>query len=108
MADYDDLYVGAKVECMVDNPDDNPDIVQGSSGTVCVVDDGAPRIGVEWDFQLEGGHNCNGRCKQGYGWYVDISDVRVVEQISTEFEVDGAAIDEFLGLFTSMVGGAAR
>lgn len=108
MADYEDLYVGARVECEVDNPDDNPDIVRGSFGTVCAVDYGDPRIGVEWDFQPEGGHNCNNRCKQGYGWYVDISEVRVVEQIDTEFEVDGAAIDEFLGLFAAKVGGVSR
>ena len=52
-------------------------------GTIVFVLDGIDEtIGVEWDksiFEITGGihsgHSCNGRCKNGYGYYGYANDV---------------------------------
>lgn len=45
-----------RVECLVDHPDNNVDIVIGSLGTVCEIREGmGMEIGVCWDSKIEGG-----------------------------------------------------
>lgn len=80
-----------RVECILDHPDDNNDIVSGCIGTICQLDDG--RIGVCWDKRVARGHDCDGNCTDGHGWYVECEYIRVIE--TGDFEVDEEMLNAF-------------
>lgn len=41
----------------------------GLSGTVCVPADKYTEVGIRFD-EFMNGHDCDGHCKLGYGWFV--------------------------------------
>ena len=88
-----ELNIGDRVVSTVNHPDGNPDIIVGSTGTVCAIDD---RVGVCWDEPIESGHNCRcdgeGRCEHGYGWWVYEDQIEPEPDDDTTFEFDE---DEF-------------
>lgn len=63
-------------------------------GTVVIVD--GDSVGVEWDRNVDG-HDCDGLCKSGHGWYIGKESVKlvgrksegraVVESIKEEVEI---------------------
>jgi hypothetical protein len=57
----------------------NTNIKAGDRGTVC----NAP-MGICYD-KFIGGHDCNGRCKGGYGWYTSTSCFEKLKQCQLEF-----------------------
>ena len=59
---------GDRVYALYDNPSGNKSIQAGYTGTV--VDIYPDEIGVRWDEEIMEGHNCNGYCETGHGWYV--------------------------------------
>ena len=95
---FDESYVGLRVECIRDNPDDNDDIVVGSQGTICCVDS-EQQIGVCWDEKVCGGHNCGRHCEFGHGWYVRSHDIRVISELK-DLEIDE---DAFAELFSGII-----
>ena len=70
-----EFKVGDRVICVEDNPYGNDDIFAGNTGTVCREDDYGD-VGVCWDDKVEGGHNCDGSCEYGFGWYVSQSSIQ--------------------------------
>jgi hypothetical protein len=82
---------GDRVECLVDHPDGNHTLLMGSIGTVKRIytrgDYG--RIGVEWDVEVEEGHDLSGACKDRYGWNVNAKEVKLIpsKKIIVEEEV---------------------
>lgn len=60
--------------------DSRRDLGKGDTGTVVYIS--GNRAGVEWDKELlDGvvGHNCNGRCKSGHGWYINSKCIELCE-----------------------------
>lgn len=51
----------------------------GDTGTICWTDSNGLNVGVEFDRYVEG-HDCGGACKYGYGWYIDLDDLGLIEQ----------------------------
>lgn len=44
--------------------------------------------GVCWDDKVEGGHNCDGSCEYGFGWYVSPSAIKLDTEADEPFEFD--------------------
>jgi len=65
---------GDRVYALWDNPSGNRSIQAGCTGTVVDVypyeGDPEDHIGVRWDEEIMEGHNCDGTCDKGHGWYV--------------------------------------
>lgn len=98
-----DFEIDDRVECILDRPDNNDDIVVGCTGTVCHFDMYDGCIGVCWDHEISGGHDCCTRCENGHGWYVKPKYIRVIE--IEDFEVDEEMLDSF---FSELVVQKAR
>lgn len=69
-----EFSIGDRVVSVVDNPDNNHRIHIGSTGAVCRT--GTGRVAVEWDDYV-GGHDCEGHCAYGHGWWVDICGIEL-------------------------------
>ncbi len=85
-----DLVVAAK-----DYPQHNHSIQKGDNGVVCDIDKWTGMVGVDWGFDVNGGHACNGCCQFGYGWYVETGEIKLSDVIQD--------IDE--GSFLQIIGG---
>lgn len=87
-----------RVECLVDHPDNNVDIVIGSLGTVCEIREGMDMsIGVCWDTEIEGGHDCGGNCDMGYGWRVYPDQIGLYQDPNDDpFEFDEQSLQNLL------------
>lgn len=95
-----EFKVGDRVVCIEDNPYGNEDIFVGSTGTVCVEDcDGD--VGVCWDDKIDAGHDCDGACEYGFGWYVYPDNIELDTEAYKPFEFDE---DEFNKLVFGGVG----
>ena len=90
--------VGDRVECLVDHPDNNIDIVVGSLGTVCETrEEMELSIGVCWDNKIEDGHDCGGNCATGYGWRVHPSQIGLYQESNDDpFEFDEHSLQNLL------------
>lgn len=86
-----EFSIGDRVVCIEDNPDHNYDIFAGSTGTVCTKSEFGD-VGVRWDDRIEGGHDCEGSCEYGFGWYVLSSAIKLDTEASEPFDFDE---DEF-------------
>ena len=82
-----EFKVGDRVICVEDNPYGNDDIFAGNTGTVCREDDYGD-VGICWDDKVEGGHNCDGSCEYGFGWYVSPSAIKLDTEADEPFEFD--------------------
>lgn len=81
-----DFNVGDRVMCVVDHPENNTHIYAGCTGTI-VTEPRGNRCGVRWDKYIHG-HELDGRCENGYGWYIDFCD------IAPEADFEAATEDE--------------
>ena len=71
----EELEVGMMVQCV--SPYDS--ILKGMTGRIVHIHPhGYPAWGVEWEG-LEGGHNCEGNCPSGKGWYVDRDNIAYLD-----------------------------
>ncbi len=48
-----------------------------------IVEIGTDRIGLEFDFLIEGGHDCNNNGRSGYCWYVGHGCVQVMQPLAS-------------------------
>ena len=87
--------VGDTVRCIRDYPDDNEFIFAGCIGTVVIIEEGRLPIGVRWDHCFEIGHDCNGRCDFGHGWFVNTCDIELVAE-DIAIDVSTSDIDQLL------------
>lgn len=98
----DTFNVGDRVECIRDSPDNNGSISVGMQGVICtIVYNTSPHIGVRWDEEV-GGHDCQGECSNGYGWFVTASDIKRIDD-NDEFEVDATELDKLFETFAKEV-----
>jgi hypothetical protein len=64
----------------------------GLLGTACHIlkrgDNNLPTIGVAHDNRLVSGHECEGHCQEGYGWYYKINEIEhlTIDNWQEEFE----------------------
>lgn len=82
--------IGDRVEAVRDHLSLNQNITSGMTGTVCR----AGRqysVGVCWDEYVEG-HDCDGFCEMGHGWYVKCEDIELIQE--SNFDLDITSIDK--------------
>lgn len=89
--------IGDVVEVVVDHPDGNEFIYPGMIGIVRDIQtyaSGYCRVGVEF-YEYVAGHSLRdgyeARCENGYGWYVEQSDIKICRTQYTnneEYEFD--------------------
>lgn len=101
--------IGDLVECVVEHAQMNKNLVIGSLGTVVEVSPFPPHIGVRWEcgssskakyycdkYGLrEDLHDCNGNCDNGYGWYVEESDI---DHVVNDAPMEDIDFHDLLGL----------
>lgn len=85
--------IGDRVVAIRDYISSNVNIASGLTGTVCFVD--RLSAGVCWDKYVDG-HDCRGMCETGYGWYVTLSEIELIQESS--FALDAASIDKLLDI----------
>ena len=87
-------------------PSSNPDgTVKGDTGTVCeIYSIQRGIISVEWDRKIKSGHDCDGNCRAGYGWRVNVRRVERIVSADPDREYDsptGADLNRLLGITIS-------
>lgn len=94
--DVRSFHIGDRVYACVANPDDNCMINIGDYGTVCDIGNNGRRIAVKWDDYVNG-HDCDGKCDYGYGWWVDSTCIELDEFSDVEIKEES---------FLDMIGGS--
>ena len=106
--------VGDRVEiCAPLRPElsENPELMVGSTGTVCFIDECYDNereetgfdeiIGVEWDIIFRDPRNstsCKGHCNPERGWYVYQDEIKLIGEDDEINEDDLASYDDLLTL----------
>lgn len=91
------LCEGDTVKSIVSSPYGLSPIKIGSVGVVVHVQQHS--VGVRWDFDTPDSHahDCGGRCEKGYGWYVRLKDVKLIEtELPDLTEQDQTIISSFI------------
>lgn len=89
------FQIGDRVECIVDNPDFNTDIVIGCLGTVCKEKEKSDDwIGVRWDNRIIGGHDCHHACEKGYGWMTPPDYIQLLNE--DDFEANKEQFEAYI------------
>ena len=70
--------VGDRVVAIAEH-DDNTSII-GVAGTVLAVESYGT-YAVEYDERISNGHDLNGKCKDGYGWFTDGECLELLNEI---------------------------
>lgn len=91
--------IGDKVECVLDSPKGNESIAIGMQGVVCNIIKSSPYIGVRWNERLVRGHDCQGACTRGYGWFVNARDIKHIDD-GDEFDADTTEFDKLFESFS--------
>ena len=91
--------IGDKVECVLDSPGGNEDIAIGMQGVICKIFNSSPCIGVRWDEEVFRGHDCQGTCAYGYGWFVKACDIKHIDD-GDEFDADTTEFDKLFESFS--------
>lgn len=91
---------GDRVYALWDNPAGNRTIQAGYTGTVVEVysyedDHDEDDIGVRWDEEISEGHNCDGSCDTGHGWYVRAKAIEFIPEPEHE-DFEPATDDELM------------
>ena len=87
------FQIGDLVAAAVNYPQRNHSILKDTEGVVCDID--GDMIGVDWGFEVDGGHGCNGNCTYGHGWYAESKEIKLCDA--------GQDIDE--DSFLQVIGG---
>lgn len=91
---------GDRVYALWDNPSGNKTIQAGYTGTVVDVypyedDPDEDEIGVRWDEEIMEGHNCDGSCDTGHGWYVRAKAIEFIPEPEHD-DMEPATDDELM------------
>ena len=87
---YPKFVVGDRVVIARDHPDNNEDLVRGVLGTITEVPDmEGDWYSVDYDIEIDGGHDCGGVSRDGHGWrtpekYFDFAAIEAEDEISAE------------------------
>lgn len=86
------LEIGDRVRLIKNFPGNIQDLYAGDEGTIVDLrnDWGFPWASIRFDRYVDG-HDCGGKCEDGYGWNIDVNDVEKIEydepEICTEEEL---------------------
>ena len=84
------FVIGDRVAIINDHPDGNPDLVCGVLGTITEVPDmEGDWYSVDYDIEIDGGHDCGGVSRDGHGWrtpekYLGFAVMEAEDEISAE------------------------
>jgi hypothetical protein len=84
------FVIGDRVAIINDRPDGNPDLVCGVLGTITEVPDmEGDWYSVDYDIEIDGGHDCGGVSRDGHGWrtpekYLGFAVMEAEDEISAE------------------------
>jgi len=73
-----------------------------TTGTIKTIDnDILLNIGVEWDKKINSGHDIDGSCKDGYGWFVSEKDIKLLTNNNTKLQKPNSShvctvLDQFI------------
>ena len=70
--------IGDKVICIKEYNIEDGLIKVGLKGVVVHIHQLKPNIGIEWEEKPRNGHYCQNHCKQGYGYYVEEENVKLI------------------------------
>lgn len=89
--------LGDRVCALRDHPSTNEYIYQGLTGTICDLSGTTQQVGVRWDIDIHG-HDAHDTCDYGHGWYVDFSEISLIDN---DLDFDIAEDDEFMSFLFS-------
>lgn len=79
---------------------DGYDNLVGKTGTVVHIRSGFANIGVEFDEEFTGGHDCHRKARAGRGRYGEVSSFQIYEEEDLEVpEEDTLPLSDFLSEF---------
>ena len=84
------FVIGDRVVIAMDHPDGNVDLVRGVLGTITEVPDmEGDWYSVDYDIEIDGGHDCGGVSRDGHGWrtpekYLGFAVMEAEDEISAE------------------------
>lgn len=95
--------IGDRICAAIDNPAENNELRAGDTGTVVIVDEGSRLpFGIKWDVYCSG-HNLDGLCEYGYGWWVSGSEIIAIEDIehifNEDYDMPSVSDEELASLF---------
>ena len=94
------FHNGDRVVAVVDCIDHNEYVRRGMTGTVCADNLDCGRVRIEWDTHVHG-HDCYGKCKNGYGWNALPSEIRHFNLIKKETDEILVKEDDLLSFLFS-------
>ena len=94
----DSFSVGDRICAAIDNPAENDELRAGDTGTIVMIDKSSPLpFGVEWDIWCSG-HNLDGLCEVGHGWWVSYEDIEHI--FDEDYDMPSASDKELIYLFS--------
>ena len=96
------LQEGDRVVLVRDHPDNNPELMAGDTGTVCLpwMENSDRWVNVEWDKEISNGHTCDGRCENKHGWKVPVKFLDFLQEI--EYDISDEAVPDIYELLSFM------
>lgn len=89
--------IGDRICAAVDKPAENDELRAGDTGTIMVIDKGTLLpFGIKWDVYCSG-HNLDGLCEYGYGWWVSGKDIE--RAYDEDYDMPSASDKELVSLF---------
>lgn len=84
--------IGQKVQVVTDTKD------KGSKPIIVEVDDLKygikTTVGVKFSRKKEGRHTCRGTCEDGYGWYYNIEDLKLIKDVDSDVDYEDEVKEE--------------
>lgn len=68
---------------------------KGEIGTIVVTDDGSIPYGVKFDREVYGGHDLKGKFFDGYGRWLRLEEIELIDSTSEELEKEVNSLEQF-------------
>lgn len=89
--------IGDRICAAIDNPAENDELRAGDTGTIVMIDKGSPLpFGVRWDIWCSG-HNLDGLCEGGHGWWVSGEEIEHI--FDEDYDMPSVSDEELASLF---------
>lgn len=61
---------------------------KGKVGTIVIIDDDSVPYGIEFDEKVYGGHSLDGECEYGYGEWVELEEIELINPILEDYTTE--------------------
>ncbi len=68
---------------------------KGKVGTIVIIDDGSIPYGVKFDREVYGGHDLKGKFFDGYGRWLRLEEIELIDSTSEELEKEVNSLEQF-------------